>query len=160
MFQKHYRDTKSIGFLLIVHFDPKNRNSRKTVKHGPWLFYEFVFDSLIDFIFKPLFNPYLRHFGNVPRRHLWTKNPNWPDDVTHVRKIFTAYYFETTGVPLHPRHSNVSRDVIVGELLRNKENFSRKPENWVSVICGQKIHGKYLYWVLIFLEEKLVWEVS
>ena len=21
-------------------------------------------------------NPYLGHFGNVPRRHLWTKNPN------------------------------------------------------------------------------------
>ena len=121
-------------------------------------------------------NPYLRHFGNVPRRHLWTKNPNRSDDVTHVREFFTAYYFETTGVPLHLRHSNVSRDVIIGKLLRNKENFSRKPGNWVSVICGQKIHtrmgmsgsaicgqkihGKYLYWVLSFFEKKRVWELS
>ena len=77
----------------------------------------------------PTVNPYLGHFGNVPRRHLWTKNPNRSDDVTHVREFFTAYYFETTGVPLHLRHSNVSRDVIIGKLLRNKEKFSRKPGN-------------------------------
>ena len=123
-----------------------------------------------------MFNPYLGHFGNLPRRHLWTKNPNWSDDVTHVRKNFRVYYFETTGVALYLRHENVPRDVIVGELLRNKEKFSRKPGNWVSVICGQKIHtrmgmsgsvicgqkihSKYFYWVLTFFEEKLVWEVS
>ena len=74
-------------------------------------------------------NPYLGHFGNLPRRHLWTKNPNRSDDVTHVRKNFRVYYFETTGVALYLRHENVSRDVIVGELLRNKEKFSRKPGN-------------------------------
>ena len=95
----------------------------------------------------------------------------------HTWSIFlTLYYFETTGVPLHLRHSNVSRDVIVGELFRNKYKFSRKPGNWVSVICGQKIHtrmgmsgsvicgqkihSKYFYWVSTFFEEKLVWEVS
>ena len=27
-------------------------------------------------MFCLMFNPYLRHFGNIPRRHLWTKNPN------------------------------------------------------------------------------------
>ena len=37
-------------------------------------------------------NPYLRHFGNVMERHLWTKNPQshfGSDDVIHRSKFFT-----------------------------------------------------------------------
>ena len=91
---------------------------------------------------------------------MWTKNPNWSDDVTHVRKIFRVYYFETTGVPLYLRHKNVSRDLIIGELLRNKEKFSRKPGNLPRRHLWTKNPHQIFILSFKFFEEKLVWEVS
>ena len=35
--------------------------------------------------------------------------------------FFTPYYFETTEEPRNQRHSNISIDVMIIELLRNKE---------------------------------------
>ena len=54
------------------------------------------------------FNPYLKHFGVVVERQLWTKNPQshfyfWirnSDDVIHRRQFSTLWLSETTGVAL------------------------------------------------------------
>ena len=63
---------------------------------------------------------------------IYGQNSNWSDDVTHVRKFFSAYHFETTRVPLHLCHSNVPRDFIIGDIIINfSENMGIE---WASFV--------------------------
>ena len=60
----------------VVYFK-KTRQSKKVQKRKGWLQVCIVFNMVVPFVQYPIFtvNPYLRHFGNVMERHLWTKNP-------------------------------------------------------------------------------------
>ena len=82
------------------------------------------------------FNPYLRHFGNVMKRHLWTKNPQSHFCV----KVSLSTFKVLKRTSIYDSHKNEIYAII---MTQNRINFWEDPEyDKKSIGCEQSYSGK------------------